>query len=105
MDSPDRRTHGKAKSGGRSGRKKSGETLEDAIAAAIEFLISQGHSFRDIRGYSLPQLLLFIRLATDRLSASSDVPGKKKPTVKKSFGSYQDTGKVINKRKKRRAVK
>lgn len=56
---------------GRKGeqRHRSGQPLklEDAIASAIEFLISQGHSFRDIKSYSLPQVMLFMRLSRKRL--------------------------------------
>lgn len=43
------------------------------IVEVVEFLIANGHSFGDIRRYSLPQLFLFQELIGSRMKAEVEV--------------------------------
>ena len=67
-----------------------GQNLGEVVAAHIELLISEGHSFGEIRNYSFPQLLLFVRLLTDRWKREADAIKKQyeKDDDKKMKTSY-----------------
>lgn len=70
----------------KSKRKKSGKRLERILVSAIEFLISQGHSFESIKKYSIPQLFLFISLIDERVTSGEETEdGDKRRKVKTSY--------------------
>ena len=66
-----------------------GATPEDIgdreLARTFEILISQGHAFSEIQGYTLPQFRMFCELAYERLSGK--IKKKEDPlSVLKKFG-------------------
>ena len=74
----------------RTERHRTEQKIEDALATAIEFLISQGHSFTEIRKYSLPQIVLFMKLANKRLMPATQNTTERKNQPDKVFRSYKE---------------
>lgn len=70
-------------------QKTSGKRLGWILVSAIEFLISQGHSFGSIKKYSIPQLFLFMSLIAERNKALEEDHGNK-DKGRKVKTSYRD---------------
>jgi len=75
MAGPDNQDDGKVP-GKHGADGDSGREIDDVLSEAIEFLISSGHSFSDIRDYSLPQVILFQHLIVTRWNKQAEAQKK-----------------------------